>query len=58
MIADVAEGSAVGAFLNGFVDRYNSQGHDGLFLSDADGAALAAAGLARAAASRRSAREI
>ena len=42
--ADVAEGSAVGAFLNGFVDRYNSQGHDGLFLSDADGAALAAAG--------------
>lgn len=31
-IADVAAGSAPGYFLNGFVDRYNPQGHEGKFL--------------------------
>jgi len=44
ILADVAAGSRIGAFLNGFVDRYNSQGHDGLFLSTADDAALQSAG--------------
>jgi hypothetical protein len=31
-VADVAEGSRVGAFLNGFVDAANPMGHDGIFL--------------------------
>lgn len=44
VIADVAEGSAIAGFLNGFVDRYNSQGHAGVFLSDTDVRDLVAAG--------------
>ncbi len=31
-VADVAEGSRVGAFLNGFVDSANPMGHHGVFL--------------------------
>lgn len=46
VIADVAAGTAEGEFLNGFVDRYNSQGHDGRFLDNDDLAALHAAGFA------------
>lgn len=37
---DVAADSAVGRFLNGFVDRWNSQGHCGDFLDLADVQAL------------------
>ncbi|MEM9233173.1 MAG: methyltransferase domain-containing protein [Pseudomonadota bacterium] len=31
-VADVAAGSAVGEFLNGFVDKHTPQGHDGIFI--------------------------
>lgn len=34
-VADVAAGSRVGAFLNGFVDAANPMGHKGVFLPDA-----------------------
>lgn len=34
-IADVAADSAPGHFLNGFVDRHNVQGHEGIFLPTA-----------------------
>lgn len=44
VIADVAEDTPVAAFLNGFVDRYNTEGHDGRFITVADETALAAAG--------------
>lgn len=44
VLADVGEGSAVAGFLNGFVARYNSQGHDGHFLCGKDEAALREAG--------------
>jgi SAM-dependent methyltransferase len=44
VLADVAAGNPVGAFLNGFVDRYNTQGHDGRFLDAADESALSSAG--------------
>lgn len=44
VIADVAEGTPVAGFLNGFVDRYNTLGHDGRFIDVADEAALHAAG--------------
>lgn len=40
VIMDVAVDSAVGHFLNGFVDRWNSQGHQGDFLASADEQAL------------------
>lgn len=33
-IAEVKEGSSVANFLNGFVDRHNSLGHDGVFFDD------------------------
>ena len=33
-IAEARDGSAVARFLNGFVDRHNSQGHKGKFLND------------------------
>lgn len=46
VLADVAEGSAVAGFLNGFVDRYNSRGHAGSFLAGHDHAALREAGFA------------
>jgi SAM-dependent methyltransferase len=46
VIGDVAAGAVEGEFLNGFVDRYNSQGHDGRFLDDDDVAALQEAGFA------------
>ncbi len=36
VVADVEEGSATGAFLNEFVDRFNSMGHEGLFLNPDD----------------------
>ena len=44
VLADVADGTAVAGFLNGFVDRYNPEGHDGLFLGETDTVALMAAG--------------
>lgn len=44
VLADVAEGTPVAGFLNGFVDRYNSQGHDGRFINAADEAALRSVG--------------
>lgn len=44
VLADVAEGTAVAGFLNGFVDRYNTEGHDGRFLCGLDEAALREAG--------------
>lgn len=40
VIMDVAVDSAVGYFLNGFVDRWNSQGHRGDFLGPTDEQAL------------------
>jgi SAM-dependent methyltransferase len=46
VIADVPVGSVEGTFLNGFVDHYNSQGHDGRFLDHDDVTALRAAGFA------------
>jgi SAM-dependent methyltransferase len=45
-IAEVAAGSAVAGFLNGFVDRHNSLGHQGHFLDDAMAATLVASGFA------------
>ena len=33
VVADVEEGTGTAAFLNGFVDRFNSMGHDGRFLN-------------------------
>jgi SAM-dependent methyltransferase len=33
-IADVAAGSPIATFLNGFVDRHNSMGHHGEFIDD------------------------
>lgn len=45
-IAEVAAGSAVAGFLNGFVDRHNTLGHQGHFLDDAMAATLVAAGFA------------
>jgi SAM-dependent methyltransferase len=44
LVMDVAEGSAVGAFLNGFVHRWNNQGHIGFFLESSDEQALQALG--------------
>lgn len=41
---DVEEGTAVGRFLNGFVDQWNSQGHRGEFLNHADECSLQALG--------------
>lgn len=35
LIGEVATGSAVDAFLNGFVHAHNSQGHEGVFFDDA-----------------------
>ena len=43
-LADVAAGSPVDGFLNGFVDRHNSMGHRGAFLDDRARHELAAAG--------------
>lgn len=37
VIVDVAQGSSVGQFLNGFVDEWNSDGHQGYFLTEQDG---------------------
>lgn len=34
VIGEVAAGSPVDAFLNGFVDAHNSQGHEGVFFDD------------------------
>lgn len=44
VVMDVAAGSAVGRFLNGFVDRWNSQGHRGDFIDQADERALSETG--------------
>lgn len=44
VMMDVAQGSAVGHFLNVFVDRWNSQGHRGYFIDQADEQALHSAG--------------
>ncbi len=49
VLADVAEGTPVGGFLNGFVDRYNTQGHDGRFINAADESALRSAGFGQVA---------
>lgn len=43
-IAEVAEGSAVAGFLNGFVDRHSTLGHQGSFMDDRMAGTLAAAG--------------
>jgi SAM-dependent methyltransferase len=43
-IAEVVEGSPPGRFLNGFVHRHNSLGHEGTFLDDAFVARLPRAG--------------
>ncbi len=44
VIIDVSEGSPVGLFLNGFVDRWNSAGHQGYFLTELDSQCIAEAG--------------
>lgn len=43
---DVAVGSTAAAFLNGFVDRHNPMGHEGVFLDETAAPTLAAAGFA------------
>lgn len=43
-IAEVAEGSNVANFLNGFVDQYNSMGHQGVFWNSGCTTMLEAAG--------------
>lgn len=45
VVADVAAGSDTGRFLNEFVDRYNSMGHDGRFLEASFYDAFSGAGL-------------
>lgn len=47
LVMDVAAGSAVGNFLNGFVNRWNSQGHRGYFLDSEDEQALYAVGFVK-----------
>ena len=44
IVMDVARGSRVAEFLNGFVDRWNSGGHQGDFLGEEDGHCLIGAG--------------
>lgn len=44
VILDVATGSPTGAFLNGFVDRWNSGGHRGDFLGSEDVAVIQRSG--------------
>lgn len=44
VIIDVNQGSLVGHFLNGFVDQWNSAGHQGDFLSEQDAQWVAEAG--------------
>jgi SAM-dependent methyltransferase len=44
VIIDVNEGSPVGLFLNGFVDQWNSAGHQGDFLTELDTQYVAEAG--------------
>ncbi len=44
-IAEASEGSAVSHFLNGFVDRHNSLGHQGVFLTDSFRTDMTEAGL-------------
>lgn len=44
VIADVAVGTPVAAFLNGFVDANNPMGHDGHFLDERTAALIEAAG--------------
>lgn len=34
LLAEVAEGSVIDRFLDGFIDRYNPQGHKGFYLND------------------------
>lgn len=47
VIIDVSEGSPVGLFLNGFVDKWNSAGHQGDFLTELDNLCITQAGFAR-----------
>lgn len=47
VLIDVWEQSEVGRFLNGFVDTWNSQGHCGDFLSEADLQALESVGFSQ-----------
>ena len=49
LVMDVWRGSAVGEFLNGFVAEWNSAGHDGCFLSEADSCWLEGAGFTQVA---------
>jgi SAM-dependent methyltransferase len=44
-LSDVAEGSAVAQFLDGFVGKWNSTGHEGVYLNQATLAELGEAGL-------------
>lgn len=44
VIMDVSEGSPVGLFLNGFVDKWNSAGHQGNFLTELDNQCVTEAG--------------
>lgn len=37
VITEVIKGSSIDGFLNVFVNQYNSQGHDGIFLDDKEG---------------------
>lgn len=47
VIMDVGRATPVGEFLNGFVDRWNSNGHQGDFLHEADAVGLKQAGFER-----------
>lgn len=46
VLSDVAEGSAPARFLDGFVGRHNSTGHEGHYLGESAARELAAAGFA------------
>lgn len=52
-MADVASGSPPDTFLNDFVDRYNSNGHRGVFFDEAVADALGRTGLAAVRIERR-----
>lgn len=45
LLAEVAEGSVIDTFLDGFIDRYNPQGHNGFYLNDQSLVDLEQAGL-------------
>jgi SAM-dependent methyltransferase len=45
VLADAEKGTRVDRFLNGFVDQYNSMGHEGIFLDESTAAEITACGL-------------